>query len=74
MFIMYSQNNCKWCDKAKKLLDIKGLEWEEINISVNAVAKEAFIKEGFTKVPQIFDYKNELIGGYVELEDYFKEK
>jgi len=70
-FIMYTQNGCKWCDKAKELLNSKGFEWEEINISANAIAKAEFIKEGFTKVPQIFDYKNELIGGYTELEKYF---
>ena len=41
--IVYSSNNCGYCAKAKKLLDQKGLSYEEINIQVQPQFREDMI-------------------------------
>ena len=66
--IVYSSNNCGYCDKAKKLLDQKGLSFEEINIQVQPQFREEMIlkSNGKRTVPQIFI--NDIhIGGFEEL-------
>jgi len=66
--IVYSSNNCGYCAKAKKLLDQKGLSYEEINIQVQPQFREEMIlkSNGKRTVPQIFI--NDIhIGGFEEL-------
>lgn len=66
--IVYSSNNCGYCAKAKKLLDQKGLSYEEINIQVKPQFREEMIlkSNGKRTVPQIFI--NDIhIGGFEEL-------
>lgn len=64
---VYSTENCPWCVHAKTLLQNKGLDYEEINISTDTVrALEMVDRSGRRTVPQIFiDY--EPIGGFDEL-------
>ena len=65
---VYSSNNCGYCAKAKKLLDQKGLSYEEINIQVQPQFREEMIlkSNGKRTVPQIFI--NDIhIGGFEEL-------
>ena len=64
---VYSTENCPWCVRAKALLQNKGLDYEEINISTDTVrALEMVDRSGRRTVPQIFiDY--EPIGGFDEL-------
>ena len=66
--IVYSSNNCGYCDKAKKLLDQKGLSFEEINIQVQPQFREEMIlkSNGKRTVPQIF-INDIYIGGFEEL-------
>ncbi len=67
MFIVYTQDRCNFCIRAKMLLDSKGETYEEININENQEAKEKLKELGFKTVPQIW-LNEEHIGGYVELE------
>lgn len=48
--------NCRWCQKAKKLLDLKGIEYTEVNGKV----------DHFPTVPYI-EVDGEAIGGFTEL-------
>ena len=66
--IVYSSNNCGYCAKAKKLLDQKGLNYEEINIQVQPQFREEMIlkSNGKRTVPQIF-INDIYIGGVEEL-------
>lgn len=48
--------DCKWCDKAKKLLDLKGIKYTEINGKV----------DGFPTVPYVV-IDGKPIGGFTEL-------
>ncbi len=68
---IYSRDNCKFCEMAKKLLTDKGLPYTEI--SVNEVTKPELVKRVVEKtgseprtVPQIF-INDEYVGGYDNL-------
>ena len=52
---------------AKRLLDRKGEEYEEIHLEDNPDAKNKLKQDGLRTVPQIW-LDEEYIGGYVELE------
>jgi len=64
---VYSGNNCPWCVSAKALLQSKGLDYEEINISSQAERTQEMVqRSGRRSIPQIFIDK-EHIGGFDEL-------
>jgi glutaredoxin-related protein len=68
--IVWSKNACPYCDQAKNLLKLKGIEFEERNISKD-YTKEQLLEAVPTArtVPQIFlDW--ELIGGFTELKKH----
>lgn len=73
MLTIYSKDNCHFCTKAKALLHLKGIAFEEIRIDKDPVAKAFIVDAGHRTVPQI--YKNGSIfveGGYnglVSLDD-----
>lgn len=65
MITIYSKNNCPFCDKAKGLLKLKGVTFEEIKIDESSEAREFVIGEGHRTVPQIYqDGKLLIEGGY----------
>tara|TARA_B100000315_G_scaffold122499_1_gene112354 strand:- start:158 stop:424 length:267 start_codon:yes stop_codon:yes gene_type:complete len=66
--IIYTSNNCTFCNSAKKLLINKKIKFEEINISQNNNLKKEMIKKtnGLMTVPQIF-VNSKHIGGFEEL-------
>jgi glutaredoxin len=79
MLTVYSKNNCPFCVQAKNLLQLKGIEYEEIKIDENPEAREFVLAEGHRTVPQI--YKDGVLfvqGGYQGLsrltESELKEK
>ena len=66
--VVYSKNNCVWCDRAKNLLNSVNLSFDEIDLSDDTERSEFYKKigEGVKTVPQIFiDGKS--IGGCDEL-------
>jgi len=67
MIKIYSTNWWGSCIAAKKLLDDKGLSYEEINIEEIGISREDLIKltGGYT-VPQII-INDKSIGGYNQL-------
>jgi glutaredoxin len=68
--IVWSKNACPYCDQAKNLLKLKGIEFEERNISKD-YTKEQLLEAVPTArtVPQIF-LDGELIGGFTELKKH----
>lgn len=71
--IVWSKYNCPFCDQAKALLNMKGIEFEERKIG------DGFTKEDLLEavpnartVPQIF-LNEQLIGGFTELKKYLEE-
>jgi len=65
MLTVYSKANCPFCTQAKNLLTLKGIEFEEIRIDLDASAREFVLAEGHRTVPQIYkDGKVFVEGGY----------
>ena len=65
--VVWSKNDCPFCEQAKSLLKMKGIEYEERNIN-NGYDKDdllAVVPNART-LPQIF-LDDQLIGGFTEL-------
>ena len=65
---VYSTNMCPYCVRAKQLLERKGIEYKEVNLSTEApeVCVELMQKTKHRTVPQIF-IKDQFIGGFDQL-------
>lgn len=65
--IIWSKYHCSFCDQAKQLLKMKGIEFEERKIG-DGWTKEELLEAVPTArtVPQIF-LDEEYVGGYTEL-------
>jgi len=70
MYTIITRNDCKYCDKAKAMMDLAKINYVVFNVEsppnkwVLSLMKEANIKT----VPQIFATDGNLIGGFRELE------
>ena len=61
---VYSTPTCPWCIKAKEYLKQKGIDFQDINVAENEVAKNEMIeKSGQMGVP-VLDINNEIIIGF----------
>jgi glutaredoxin len=71
--IVWSKNSCPFCDQAKGLLNMKGIEFEERNVSKDWT-KEQLMEAvpNARTVPQIF-LDDKLIGGFTELKKHFEK-
>lgn len=70
--IVWSKNNCPYCDQAKALLKLKNIEFEEKNIEKGYTREQLLdVVPNARTVPQVF-LDDRLIGGFVELDAYFK--
>lgn len=67
--VIWSKDNCSFCDMAKTLLNTKSIEYEERKIGYGW-SKEQLLESVPTarSVPQIF-LDNEYIGGFTELKN-----
>ena len=71
---VWSKDFCGYCDSAKKLLDLKGIAYEERKVG-GGYTKEQLLESVPTAktLPQIFlDGKH--IGGYTDLKKYLEEQ
>ena len=70
--IVWSKDACPFCDQAKNLLKLKGIEFEERNISRDWTREQLLeaVPDART-VPQIF-LDEKLIGGFTELRKHLK--
>ena len=65
--VIYSKTYCPYCDRAKSLLDLKGVSYEERNIENKPEEMKALMeKTGMRTVPQIF-INDKLVGGFDDL-------
>jgi glutaredoxin 3 len=68
MLTVYSKANCAFCDKAKNLLRLKGVAFEEVRIDLDSAARQFVIDQGHRTVPQIYlDGKIFVENGYTGL-------
>jgi phosphoadenosine phosphosulfate reductase len=71
-YVIFSKPNCKNCKAAKALLRKFDLDFEERDVSDDAVRGDMQRRApGSTKVPQIFLNNDHLFGGFEELFDSF---
>ena len=70
--IVWSKNACPFCDQAKNLLKLKGIEYEERNINKDWTREQLLeaIPTART-LPQIF-LDEQLIGGFTELRKHLQ--
>ena len=70
--VVWSKYNCPFCDQAKKLLALKGIEIEERKIG-DGYTREDLLEAVPTArtVPQIF-LDGTLIGGFTELKNHLE--
>jgi glutaredoxin len=70
--VVWSKDSCPFCDQAKNLLKMKGIEFEEKKIG-HGFTREDLLEAVPTArtVPQIF-LDEELIGGFTELKKHLQ--
>ena len=72
MYTIITRNDCKYCDKAKAMLELDKIRYVTYNIEelsnrwLLSLMKEAKIMT----VPQVFATDGGLIGGFRELEEF----
>ena len=71
--IVWSKNQCPYCDQAKALLRLKGIEYEERNINDGWDREDLLAAVPTARtVPQIF-LGEEYVGGFTELKKKLTE-
>jgi len=71
---VYTTQTCPYCFAAKSLLTEKGISFNEYDVSFDRAMRENLMdKTGRRTVPQIF-FNEKHIGGFVDLEQYFKKQ
>lgn len=72
--VVWSKDNCPFCDQAKALLESKRIDYEEKKIG-EEYTKEQLLEAvpNARTVPQIF-LSGKHIGGFVELREYLKKE
>jgi len=64
MITVYSKNDCPFCDRAKALLESKGIPFKTVMMEETPDAREFLMDQGLRSVPQIFKDGVLLPGGY----------
>jgi glutaredoxin len=54
MLTIYSKGNCQFCEKAKALLKLKDVAFEEVRVDVDSSARQFLVDRGHRTVPQIY--------------------
>ena len=72
--IVWSKSNCPYCEQAKNLLKMQGIEFEERKIG-DGYTREELLEAVPTArtVPQIF-INNHHVGGFSELREYLDNR
>lgn len=81
---VFSKAQCPYCVKAKELLKRKNIEYEEAEVGVDVKKQDIQqmvdnlgVNVQIRTVPQIFFMENnhlKYIGGFTELDKYFREQ
>ena len=64
MVTVYSKNNCPFCDRAKALLESRGVPFTEVNIENDTDSRQMLLDKGLRSVPQIFHGFELIPGGF----------
>jgi len=71
--VVWSKDSCPYCVQAKNLLKLKGIEFEERNITQGTWTREQLLESvpNARTLPQIF-LDDVLVGGFQELRKHLK--
>ena len=61
---IYTKPSCPFCDRAKALMESKGVEYKAIDVSEHPEARDFLVDQGLRSVPQIFNGTTLLQGGF----------
>jgi glutaredoxin 3 len=64
MITVYSKSNCPFCDRAKSLLESRGVAYTTVSIEEDTDARQHLVDLGLRSVPQIFKDGVLLPGGF----------
>ena len=69
--IVWSKDDCPYCVQAKNLLQLKGIQYEERNITQGTWTKEQLLESvpNARAVPQIL-IDDQIVGGFNELRKF----
>ena len=72
--LIYTKDNCIWCDRAKILLDSKKISYNEIDLSDDSERLKFYeeIGDNVKTVPQVF-IDDKRIGGFEDLRVFLDE-
>jgi len=78
MYKIYTKPNCQGCFKAKRLLDSKEIEYQEVRIGVD-ITKELLLElllemAPFARSAPLIFLNETYIGGFNELQDHINRK
>jgi len=75
--VIYSKNNCQFCNKAKHLVTTLGYKYEEKSLEKDFDSDPVKLVEDIGKqvrtMPQV-KIDDKLVGGYNQLIEYFADK
>jgi len=69
---VYGKPQCTYCDKAKALLNSKGIEYTYIDLMEDAEALTFIKATGAKSVPQVYNGRV-LVGGFEDLSNWLAE-
>ena len=72
MWKIYTGDRCTYCTNAKRLLNMENIPFAEHNINIDEKAKYYLKDNGYKTVPQIWNHRDEYVGGYDQLKTYFE--
>lgn len=64
---IYTTKHCAYCVRAKHLLEIKGVNYEEVSLDGDPIRKSEVMKEFKWETVPIILIKGKLIGGFDQL-------
>ena len=73
MIQVFTKDNCPYCDRAKALLESRGVEYTTVNIEDAPGARDKLVEAGLRSVPQIFQDGVLIPGGFQGLADQPEE-
>ena len=71
MYFMLSRPDCIWCDKAKELMQKKGVDFEVHSIYDHPMTVRLMLRGQLKTAPQIW-YNKEYVGGYKDLVNHIE--
>lgn len=64
MIKLYSTNSCPWCTKAKDYLKSQDIDFEELNVQEDMLAREEMINKSHQMSVPVLDVNNKIIIGF----------